>query len=64
MGVKSMEMNDVTLDELKQLNIDFYVNLMRIKKAEQGVNEELDYQIKVAETKLNALGIPLNNLQL
>ena len=59
-----MEMNDVTLDELKQLNIDFYVNLMRIKKAEQGVNEELDYQIKVAETKLNALGIPLNNLQL
>lgn len=59
-----MEINDVTLDELKQLNIDFYVNLMRIKKAEQGVNEELDYQIKVAETKLNALGIPLNNLQL
>lgn len=59
-----METNDVTLDELKQLNIDFYVNLMRIKKAEQGVNEELDYQIKVAETKLNALGIPLNNLQL
>lgn len=52
----------MTLDELKQIAIDNYVNLMRIKKAEKAGNEELEYQIKVATTKLNALGIPLDNL--
>lgn len=54
----------MTLDELKQMNIDTYVSLMRIKKAEKGINEELDYQIKVAETKLNTLGISINDLQI
>lgn len=29
-----MEVEDMTLDELKQVNIDYYVNLLRIKKAE------------------------------
>ena len=47
----------MTLDELKQINIDYYVNLLRIKKAEQAVNEELDYQIRVQENKLHTLGI-------
>ena len=32
----------MTLDELKQVNIDYYVNLMRIKKAQNGTNDELD----------------------
>lgn len=36
---------------------------MRIQKAQKGENEELDYQIKVAETKLNALGISTNDLK-
>ena len=53
----------MTLDELKQINVDYYVNLMRIQKAQKGENEELDYQIKVAETKLNALGISTNDLK-
>lgn len=52
----------MTLDELKQIAIDNYVNLMRIKKAEKAQNEELDYQIKIATTKLNTLGIPLEDL--
>ena len=50
--------HDMTLDELKQVTIDYYVNLQRIKKAESGVNPELDYQIKVVKNKLAALGIP------
>ena len=47
----------MNIEELKQLNIDFYVNLLRIKKSEQGDNKELDYQILVQENKLHALGI-------
>ena len=53
----------MTLDELKQINIDFYVNLLRIKKAEQSENSELDYQILVQETKLQTLGISTLNLK-
>jgi hypothetical protein len=48
---------EMTLEELKQINIDYYVNLLRIKKSEQGINEELDYQIRVQENKLHALGL-------
>lgn len=53
----------MTLDELKQINIDFYVNLLRIKKAEQAENSELDYQILVQETKLQTLGISTLDLK-
>lgn len=52
-----MAADEMTLDELKQINIDYYVNLLRIKKSEQGTNEELDYQIRVQENKLHTLGI-------
>ena len=55
---------DMTLDELKQVNIDYYVNLMRIKKVQNGSNEELDYQIKVAKAKLQSLGIPTEELEM
>lgn len=55
-------MDEMTLDELKQISIDNYVNLLRIKKAEKGENEELKYQIKIATMKLNALGIPVEEL--
>ena len=55
---------DMTLDELKQVVIDYYVNLQRIKKAETAENSELDYQLKVAENKLSALGIPPKDFQL
>ena len=35
---------DMSENELKQVTIDYYVNLQRIKKAETGNNPELDYQ--------------------
>jgi hypothetical protein len=43
---------DKSLDELKQITIDYYVNLQRIKKADKGNNPELEYQLKVYKNKL------------
>lgn len=43
--------------EMINFEINYYVNLMRIKKAEQGTNAELDYQLKVQKNKLAALGV-------
>ena len=50
-------MEEMTLEELKQVTVDYYVNLQRIKKAEEGTNPELDYQLKVAKNKLATLGV-------
>ena len=44
-------------DEMINYEINYYVNLLRIKEAEQGTNKELDYQIKVQQNKLHALGV-------
>ncbi len=44
-------------DEMISYEINYYVNLLRIKDVEQGVNKELDYQIKVQKNKLHALGV-------
>lgn len=49
---------EMTLDELKQVTIDYYVNLQRIKKASTENNSELEYQLKITKNKLAALGIP------
>ena len=55
----------MTLDEMKQFIIDYYVNLQRIKKASNGVeNSELEYQLKVTENKLNTLGIAVKDFQI
>lgn len=49
---------EMTLDGLKQVTIDYYVNLQRIKKADTGNNTELEYQLRVVKSKLASLGIP------
>jgi hypothetical protein len=49
---------ELSLDELKQVTIDYYVNLQRIKKADTGNNPELEYQLRVVKNKLASLGIP------
>ncbi|MCI9527676.1 MAG: hypothetical protein HFH37_12360 [Lachnospiraceae bacterium] len=53
-----MEAMEMTLDELKQVTIDYFVNLQRIKKADTGNNPELEYQLRVVKNKLASLGIP------
>lgn len=53
----------MTLEEQKQIAIDTYVNLMRIKAYEQAENKELDYQIKIAKVKLSTFGIDISELE-
>ena len=38
---------EMTRDEMLKYEIDYFVNLMRIKNAQTCTNSELDYQIKV-----------------
>ena len=48
--------------ELITNTIDTYVNLQRIKAVNTCDNSELDYQIKVTEAKLSALGVNVKDL--
>ena len=56
-------MNEMTLEEQKQVAIDNYVNLMRIKADEKAENKELDRQIKIAKLKLSAFAIDLSEIE-
>ena len=58
------EKQDMTLEEQKQVAIDYYVNLMRIKAAQTSENKELDYQIKVAKVKLSTFSIDISELEI
>lgn len=53
----------MTYEEQKQVVIDYYVNLMRIKAHETGENKELDYQIKIARVKLANFSIDISELE-
>lgn len=57
-------MQDMVLEQLKQITIDYYVNLQRIKKADTANNPELAYQLKVVKNKLASLGIPSEDYEL
>ena len=48
--------------ELITITIDTYVNLQKIKAVNSCENSELDYQIKVTEVKLSALGVNVKDL--
>lgn len=53
----------MSLEEQKEVAINRYVDLMRIKACETGENRELDYQIKVAKVKLQSFGIDFSELE-
>lgn len=53
----------VTLEEQKEVAINRYVDLMRIKACETGENKELEYQIRVAKIKLSSFGIDYSELE-
>ena len=55
---------DMALEEQKQVAIDYYVNLMRIKAAQTSENKELDYQIKVTKVKLSTFSIDISELEI
>lgn len=54
----------MTRDEMLKYEIDYFVNLMRIKNAQNCTNSELEYQIKVQRNKLAALGINTSNYEI
>ena len=54
----------MSLDELKQITIDYYVNLQRIKKADTGNNQELEYQLRVVKNTVASLGIPAEDYEI
>ena len=56
-------METMTLEEQKQILIDTYINLMRIKKCQKDVNEELEYQIKTTKVKLSNFSIDTSQLE-
>ena len=53
----------MSLEEQKEVAINRYVDLMRIKAHETGENKELDYQIKVAKVKLTSFDIDYSELE-
>ena len=55
--------DSMTLEEQKQILIDNYINLMRIKAHEQGSNKELEYLIKITKVKLSTFGIDISELE-
>jgi len=54
---------EMTLEEQKQVAIDNYVNLMRIKAEEKAENKELDRQLKIAKLKLSTFAIDLSEIE-
>ena len=53
----------MTLDELKQITIDHYVNLLRIKHFQKEINPELEYQLRIFRIKLHALKVNTNDFE-
>lgn len=56
-------MQEMTLEEQKQIAIDYYINLMRIRSDEKAENRELDRQIKIAKMKLSTFSIDLSEIE-
>ena len=54
---------EMTLEEQKQIAIDNYINLMRIKAEEKAENKELERQIKIAKIKLSTFSIDLTEIE-
>lgn len=61
-GEKMDEMG-MTLEEIKQNAIDYYINLLRIKADEKSENKELDRQIEIARIKLSTFSIDFSTLE-
>ncbi len=53
----------MTLEEQKQIAIDNYVNLMRIKTNQTSENKELDRQLEIAKIKLSIFSIDFSKLE-
>lgn len=48
---------NMNFEELKQFEINKYIDLIRIKKYQKEVNPELEYQLKTQRNKLNSMSV-------
>ncbi len=53
----------MTMEEQKQVLIDAYMNLMRIKAHQTVENKELEYQIRATRVKLTSFGVDISELE-
>ncbi|MCC8068114.1 MAG: hypothetical protein LIO94_13600 [Clostridiales bacterium] len=58
-----MEDTGMTEKELKDQTIREYVNLQRLKNADDR-DKELEYQEKILKARLQSLGVPTEDLEL
>ena len=58
-----MEVESMNFEELKQFNIDYYINLIRIKKYQKEINPELEFQLKTQKNKLHSMGINTDDFE-
>jgi hypothetical protein len=56
-------MYDMTEEEIKQVLIDNYTNLLKIKAAEKGENKELEIQLETTKMKLSSYSIDTARLE-
>lgn len=62
-GENNVEVLDMNELELKEQAIKEFVNLQRVKTAENK-EKEIEYQERVLKARLQALGIPTEDLEL
>lgn len=53
----------MTLEEQKQVAIDHYIVLLRIKAGEKAENKVLDQEIEIAKIKLSTFSIDLSKIE-
>lgn len=53
----------MTLEEQKQVAIDQYIVLLRIKAGEKAENKVLDQEIEIAKVKLSIFGVDLSSIE-
>ena len=52
-----MGCEEMTKEEMINYETNIYINLVRIKKHQKEINEELEYQLKTQRNKLHSLGV-------
>jgi hypothetical protein len=62
--VKKVSESEMIDKEIFMNLVDWFTNLQRIKKAGNGENHELDYQIAITKAKLESWGINVGDLEL
>lgn len=58
-----MEAMEMTLEEQKQVAIDHYIVLLRIKAGEKAENKVLNQEIEIAKLKLSIFAVDFSEIE-